>query len=144
MGIAYRTHSDLGCIVVVWHGEVTADETAEHLVRLADDPAWPPRRAHLTDLTTATELALPSADLVDALTEGTDVRERVARAIVIRPGLVDETDVEEAGGSLGLIPEVFTDLDHACAYLDVNAPAVRATIDELRAGLDRSEQASRP
>ena len=138
MGIAYRINTALGCTIVVWDGNITAEQQAEHIQLLAADPAWPPGR-HLTDLTTVAHVTLPDPTLVDALIEGTDVREHVDKAIVVRPEFLRGTCIQESGAAHGGIPQAFSDLDHACAHLDLNASTVRATIDELRDELHRPQ-----
>jgi hypothetical protein len=132
MGIAYRIAEALDCTVVVWDGNITKEEHAEHLVRLAADTQWPPGGFHLTDLTTVTNVTLPDPELVDVLIEGTQMREHVEKVIIVRPAFLRATCIEESGAALGGIPKQFSDLDRACAHLGVSAGTVRATIDELR------------
>jgi len=132
MGIAYRINKALGCTVVVWDGSITAEHQTEHVLRLAADPEWPPGRVHLTDLTTPTEVTLPDPTLVDVLIEGTDVRDHVDKAIVVRPGFLSGTCIQESRTSLGARSRPFSDLDRACAHLNVNAATIRTTIEALR------------
>jgi len=137
MGIAYRIDHGLGCTVVVWDGSVTAEQQTQHVLRLAADSEWPPGRLHLTDLTTVTDVTLPDSSMVDVLIEGTSMREEVKKAIVVRPDFLGGSCIQDSGSSLGGSPTPFSDLDQACAHLNVNASTVRATIRELRDELTR-------
>src|SRR5262245_16111173 len=59
MGIAYRIDRALGFTLVVWHGDVTAQDAKDHLVELAADRQWPPGRLLLTDISSVGRVTLP-------------------------------------------------------------------------------------
>ena len=137
MGIGYRIDTTLDCAVVVWDGRVSAEEQVEHLLRLAADQQWPPGGFQLTDLTTVADVVLPDGDLVDALTEGMNVGERLETVIVVRADFLQGTWIDDAVKLRGAIPKPFSDLDRACAHLGVRTPAIRHTIAEIRRELER-------
>ena len=141
MGIAYRIDQSLGCTVVVWDGSVTAEQQTRHLMRLAADSEWPPGRLHLTDLSSVTDVTLPDASLVDVLIEGTAMRDGIEKALVVRPEFLRESCIQDSGSSFGSRPTPFSDLDEACAHLNVSASMVRATLGELREELRRQSPA---
>jgi hypothetical protein len=135
MGIVYRIDPALDCTVVVWDGDVTADDHVQHLLRLAADPDWPPAR-HLTDLTTVGEVTVPDPKLMDALVEGSPMRDEIAKVIIVRPGFLRENWTQDSGASEVGVPEVCTNVAAACSYLGVDPTAMRFTLDELRSPLD--------
>jgi hypothetical protein len=141
VGISYRIDDTLDCAVVVWDGRVTEDELREHVLRLAADRRWPPRGFLLTDLTTATDVALPDGDLVDVLTEGMNIREQLPAVILVRPAFLEGTWIDDAVKVRGAIPTPFTDLADACAHLGVSAPAAQRAIDQVRQELARHDEA---
>lgn len=116
MGIVYRIDQALDCTIVVWDGDITADDHVHHLLRLAADPDWPPAR-HLTDLTTVGEVMLPDPLLMDALVEGTPIRDEIAKVIIVRPGFLCEHWIQDSGASVTGLPEVCTNVAAACASL---------------------------
>jgi hypothetical protein len=134
VGIVYRIDRELDCTVVVWDGDVTADDHVQHLLRLAADPDWPPAR-HLTDLTTVGEVTLPDPRLMDALVEGSPMRE-IAKVILVRPGFLGDDWIQDSGASVIGVPEVCTDVGAACVYLGVDPVVMRSTLDELRSPID--------
>jgi len=135
VGIVYRIDQALDCTIVVWDGDITADDHVQHLLRLAADPNWPPGR-HLTDLTTVGEVTLPDPQLVDALVEGSPMRDEIAKVIVVRPGFLGERWIQDSGASETGVPEVCTNVAAACVYLGVDPTVIRSTLDELRSPLD--------
>jgi len=135
VGIVYRIDQQLDCTIVVWDGDITADDHVQHLLRLAADPDWPPAR-HLTDLTTVGEVALPDPLLMDALVEGSPMRDEIAKVIIVRPGFLGEHWIQDSGASATGVPEVCTNVEAACVYLGVDPTVMRSTLVELRSPLD--------
>ena len=141
MSIAYRLDRALGFTLVVWHGDVTAQDTVDHLVELAADRQWPPGRLLLTDITSARRVTLPDPQLLDLLLEGTDLRERLEKVVVVPAAILRGQTIEKAATSLRMDAKPFGDLDAACRHLGLATATVRAQIDELRDELERREQA---
>jgi hypothetical protein len=135
VGIVYGIDRELDCTIVVWDGDITGDDHVRHLLRLAADPDWPPAR-HLTDLTTVGEVTLPDPLLVDALVEGSPMRDEIAKVILVRPGFLGEHWLQDSGASVTGVPEVCTDVAAACAYLGVDPVVVRSRLDGLRSPID--------
>ena len=73
MGISHRAEPSIGCTFDVWDGEVSDDDLCHHLVRLAEDNAWPAGHAHLTDLSTLVSAPVPDPQVLDALYDGTSL-----------------------------------------------------------------------
>jgi hypothetical protein len=137
MGIVYRIDQALDCTIVVWDGDITADDHVQHLVRLAADPDWPPGR-HLTDFTTVGEVMLPDPRLMEALVEGSPMRDEIVKVIIVRPGFLGEHWIEDSGASVVGVPEVCTNVAAACVYLGVDPTVMQSALDELRSPLDSS------
>jgi hypothetical protein len=131
MGIAYSIDPDGDGIVVVWDGEVSDDEHVEHILRLAEDRRWPPTRFHLTDFTSVTATTQPNWHVIDALVDGTQMRDGVEQVVVIGVGDNAE-ELAQSARDLALRPKVFTDLDDACKHLGIDAAQARATVTQLR------------
>jgi len=106
VGIVYRIDQAVDCMIVVWNRDITADDQVPHLLRLAADPDWPLGR-HLTDRTTVGEVTLPDPLLIDALVEGSSMRDEIARVILVRPGFLAEQWIQDSGSETG-VPEVPT------------------------------------
>jgi hypothetical protein len=134
MGVAHYIDDERKGIIIVWDGRVSADEHFEHVLRIAEDPRWPPTRYSVTDLSTVTAMTVPNAQALDALVEDTDIRDRVEQVIVVRPGL-DYEQLSKAARSLGLNPKFFVDLDEASVHLGVEPATVRTTVAKLRSKL---------
>lgn len=140
MGIAYRIDRALGFTLVVWHGDVTSSDAVDHLVQLAADRQWPPGRLILTDLTTVGRVTLPDAELLDLLLEGTDLRERLEKVVVVPPAFLHRDGIEKAAASLRMDARPFGNLEAACRHLGVDSTAVEQQIIELRRDIDRQAQ----
>jgi hypothetical protein len=69
------------------------------------------------------------------------VRDELAAVVVVRPELLDETEIRDTATSVGTPAVPFSDLDLACAHLGLDTSAVRATLDELRDELDQRSYA---
>jgi hypothetical protein len=139
MGIAYRIDHVLGFTLVVWHGDVTAQDAKEHLVQLAADSQWPPGRLLLTDISTVGRVTLPDPELLELLLEGTDLRERLEKVVVVPPAFLRGNGIEKAAASLGMKAKPFGDLDAACDHLGVDPASVRTVTDELRREIEHQE-----
>ena len=143
MGIVYRIDQGLDCTIVVWDGDVTADDHIQHLLRLAADPDWPPAR-HLTDLTTVGEVTLPDPLLMDALVEGSPMRDEIVKVIIVRPGFLGEHWMQDSGASVTGVPEVCTNVAAACVHLGLDPTVMRSTLDELRSPLNSTRLVDPP
>jgi hypothetical protein len=108
----------------------------EHVLRIARDERWAPTRYSVTDLRTVTKMSLPNEHVLDALVDGTEMRETVEQVILVRPG-VDCEALSDAARSLGLRPRFFVDFDQACEHLGIDAAQLQATIARLRSELER-------
>jgi len=90
MAIAHRAVRSHSCTFEVWDGNIDEEEVRAHLLRLAEDPDWPPGTLNLVDLSTVGDISIPDPELVALLREGTlletelktDVRGRIARKVV--------------------------------------------------------------
>jgi hypothetical protein len=138
VGIAYRAEPAVGCTFDVWDGEVTADDVREHLVRLAGDRDWPAGHGHLTDLTTLAKAPVPDPEVLDALYEGTSLGNDLKVAVVVPAGFPPDIDLRYTTVTEELVPQSFSELGLACAYLGVDEARVRVILDELRQELRRS------
>jgi hypothetical protein len=132
MAIAYRADRSHACTVSVWDGDVTADDVRHHLARLAVDEDWPAGPAHLTDLTTIKTADVPDPELLALLYEGTTLAEDLKIAVVVRAEPRFEPALRYETATAKLAATTFDDLGTACRYLGVSAPAMQATIAELR------------
>jgi hypothetical protein len=143
VGIVYRIDQGLDCTIVVWDGDITADDHIQHLLRLAADPDWPPAR-HLTDLTTVGEVTLPDPLLMDALVEGSPMRDEIVKVIIVRPGFLGEHWMQDSGASVTGVPEVCTNVAAACVHLGLDPTVMRSTLDELRSPLNSTRLVDPP
>src|SRR5215831_6159137 len=132
MGIAHLLLPDLGLTLVVWHGDVTAADSVDHLLRLAEEPAWPPGLLHLTDMRTVRSVTLPDPELLELLFEGSHWRdEDLEKAVIVSGELSRKTTVSDAASSLGMTATLFTDVESACAHLRIDGARVASLLDEL-------------
>jgi hypothetical protein len=137
MSIAHRLLPDVGLTVVVWHEEVTAEESVEHLVRLAEDPCWPPGSLHLTDMRTVTTVTLPDPELLELLFEGSHWRdEDLEKVVIVAAELLRRTIVEDAANALGINARVVGDVASACAHLRIDPVRIAITLDELMSEIE--------
>jgi hypothetical protein len=140
MGIAHKLLPEFGLTVVVWHGEVTARDSLDHLARLAEDPHWPPGLLHLTDMRTATSVALPDPEILELLFEGTHWRDADLRKVVIvTDELLARTTVQDAAASLGMNASIFGDVPSACDLLRIDPETMTALLDKLKSEVDGVE-----
>jgi hypothetical protein len=134
MSILYRADRALGCTIAIWDGDITGEDARKHLVRLASDPNWPPGPLHLADLTTTTTVAIPEPELVELLFEGSNLAKELSIAVVVRSEFLGDANARY-DTSMGVMnAATFTDLDAACAYLELDSREVAAVIEDLRRG----------
>jgi len=139
VGIRHDIDETLGLTVVVWDGDISEQEAVDHLVRIAQDPRWPPGRRHLADIRTLGRAEMPPRELLEELIAGTDVRRAVERVVVARPTRIGSGNIPLTAASLGMTTTPFSDLDEACAYLGVEPQIIRGMIDSIRAELAESQ-----
>src|SRR5262245_34257175 len=127
MPVNYRADRTIACTIAVWDGDLTSEDMQQQLIRLANDPDWPPGPRHLLDLTTLGTVIIPDPELLELLYEGTDLVQQMRIAIVVRPDFLDdETRTRFDIARDAFDAATFTGLDSACAYLGVTASTVRA------------------
>jgi hypothetical protein len=137
MPIVYGVDTALGCTIAIWDGDLTSEDMHQQLMRLANDPAWPPGPHHLVDATSLGTVIIPDPELLELLYEGTNLVKEMRIAIVLPPDSIDAaTRYESTAGAFDAAR--FTDLASACAYLGLNARAVQAFVDRLRQTLPSS------
>ena len=134
MSILYRADRALGCTIAIWDGDITGEDARKHLVRLASDPNWPPGSLHLADLTTTSTVAIPDPELVELLFEGSNLAKELSIAVVVRSEFLGDSDARYDTSMGAMNAATFTDLDAACAYLNLDSRDVAAVIEELRKG----------
>jgi hypothetical protein len=127
VAITYRINAALGLTTSVWDGSVTGQEARNHLLRLAADRDWPPGPLQLSDLTTLREAAIPDEELVDLLHEGANLYNDTRIVLVLRPEMLYPPKTLRNVATM-----LFTDLDRASRFLDVDEATVRAMVDEAR------------
>ena len=132
MAIEYQLDMSRGLTLVVWDGDVTFDESTNYLIRLAADSDYPPGPLHLTDLTTAADVAPPETDLLTELVAGSDP---FRMAIVAPDTSAAARHFEEAAEAVGTTVAVFDDLQAAGAWLGIDHEAAGATLDAIRRDL---------
>jgi hypothetical protein len=143
MGIAHTVVPDLGLTIVVWHGDVSEDDSINHLVHLAEDPHWPPGLLHLTDMRTVGNVTLPDPELLELLFDGSHWRdEDLEKVVIVAAELLRSTTVEDAAAALGMNATVFGDVASACAHLRIDATPMVGALDELRSEIE--ERTRRP
>jgi hypothetical protein len=127
VAITYRINAALGLTASVWDGSVTGDDARKHLLRLAADSHWPPGPLQLSDLTTLREAAIPDEELVDLLHEGTSLYNDMKIVLVLTPEMLYPPKALRNVATM-----MFTDLDRASRFLEVDEATVRTMIDEAR------------
>jgi hypothetical protein len=138
MPIVYRADKTHGCSIAVWDGDLTSDDMQQQLIRLASDPEWPPGPHHLVDGTTLRTVIIPDPELLDLLFEGTNLVQQIRIAVVVRSDFLDAATEQYRSAAEAFDAATFTDLDSACAYLDLSTAAIRSAIERLRRQLPES------
>lgn len=129
----------LGLTVVVWDGDVSEQESLDHLVRLAEDTRWPPGRRHLADIRSLGRATMPPRELAEELIAGTDLHRTLERVVVARPTRVESDNIPLTAAFLGIAASTFSDLETACAHLGVDVDTVRGMISGIRAKLAENQ-----
>jgi hypothetical protein len=141
MGIGYRINTDLGLTVVVWHGTVTDEDCRRHLITLAEDTRWPPGPRQIADLTTLRNFAMPDPELVEILVEGLQVLDDLNLVLVMTPDDLYPKREARFKAQRTKAKMIFTDLDRASRFLEVDEATVRAMVDEAREELRDAQPA---
>jgi hypothetical protein len=82
MGIAHKAVGLHRCTFEVWNGDIDEEEVRAHLIRLAEDPDWPPGPLNLVDISTMGEVTVPDPDLVAPVREGTILGTELKTALI--------------------------------------------------------------
>jgi hypothetical protein len=136
VGVAFRIVRDLRLTIVVFDGEVSAPEWLEAAREVYAHPDWSPGPLNLTDASTADISTLTPDDRVKILgANGLQVEllEGMKSAVVAGPNFESSQAFTGTNPDRGLQMIVFTDLDLACAWLNVDVERVRPIISDLRA-----------
>jgi len=135
MGIAYRFDCHLGLTIIVGDGVVTAEEWRVHVNRIISDPEWPPGRLVLGDLSTADTSAITADDIRGMATafRSGDSKLSDRKAAIVAGDTVHGNAVmfQLTMGPTGLYIVIFSNIDDACVWLDINTDDVAPTIKEL-------------
>jgi hypothetical protein len=128
---AVRSHS---CTFEVWDGDIDDDEVMAHLLRLADDPDWPPGALNLVDLSTVRKISIPDPELVALLREGTLLETQLKTALIV-PALLaaDASQYEESAQATGVT--TFRDAQSASAHLGIPLETSVGLLERLRQSL---------
>jgi hypothetical protein len=138
VGIAFRIVRGLRLTIVVFDGEVTAADWLQTIREIYAHPDWSPGPLNLTDASTADISALTLDDRVEILgADGLQVEmlEGMKSAVVSGPNFDSSQAFTGTNPDRGLKMIVFTDLDLACAWLDVDVERVRPIVADLRANV---------
>jgi hypothetical protein len=135
MGIAHEAITACECTFEVWDGDIDEEEVRAHLVRIAEDPDWPPGPLNLVDLSTMGTVTIPDPELVAILREGTILETELKTALVVRPNLLatDAPNYDESARVTGVT--TFTDLRSASEHLALPPQFTRDVLDRLRQSL---------
>ena len=145
MGVAYRLDQTLALTLTVFDGKVAACEWRAAVDEIFADPAWPPGRLNLTDLTTCDASVLTAADRAEILAIN---RLHADKLVGMKSATVGSANFdavrkfarEDRSSGLRLI--AFDDLMPACNWLGLAVDSVRPMIEQLRRHL--REQDSPP
>jgi hypothetical protein len=138
MGIGYRCDAS-GCTFIVWDGDVSPEQWAAHVARLAADPEFPPGPLMLADISTSggapsiepEDIEAMAARWISAATE----LGKMQWAIVPNEAWEKARHFEKALAAAGFRTMVFNEPWSACSWLGVDPDHGRAIISEIRAGL---------
>jgi hypothetical protein len=135
MGIAHRAVRAHNCTFEVWDGDIDEAEVRAHLMRLAEDPEWPPGQLNLADLSTMRKVSIPDPELVALLREGTLLETELRTALVVRPAVVaaNVPQYEEAARATGVT--AFTDVRSASEHLGIPHATTLRYLESLRQSL---------
>lgn len=135
MGIAHKAIANYECTFEVWDGDIDEAEVRAHLVRIAEDPEWPPGALVLADLSTMGDVTVPDPELVAILREGTVLETELRTALVVPPALMatDAPNFDEAARATGVA--TFTDARSASHHLGIPPEITRLVLGRLRQSL---------
>jgi len=140
VGIAYRLDPRLGCTFVVWDRNVTPDVWRAHFDRMFTDPAFPPGRRCLTDLSTAGEASSITGEIVEEMGKRFNVESEALT--LMRLAMIPNGNWEKALQFIdrevsvpGLEAMLFNELSVACVWLGLVVDDVRPILEDMRAGL---------
>jgi len=133
VGIAYALDRMRGLTIALWDGSVSWDEELAYVEQLSGDPEWPPGPLHLSDLTTADELAEPDPELLIKLAVA---EVPPVLAAIIGPARARRTqEFARMAQAIGTTAVVCEDVAGACAWLGIDVAPTRATLEAMRAKL---------
>jgi hypothetical protein len=134
MAIVHQTVRSHGCTFEVWDGDIDDEEVRAHLLRLAEDPDWPPGALNLVDLSTVRTISIPDPALVALLREGT-ILETELKTALVAPEFVDARAprYDESARATGVT--TFTDIRSASAHLGIPLQTSLSLLDRLRQSL---------
>jgi hypothetical protein len=134
MAIVHKAVRSHRCTFEVWDGDIDEEEVRAHILRLAEDPDWPPGALNLVDLSTVRSISVPDPELVALLREGTLLETELKTALVV-PELVDADAprYEEAARATGVT--AFRDIRSASAHLGIPLETSLGLMDRLRQSL---------
>ena len=134
MPIVHQAVSSYRCTFEVWDGDIDEDEVRAHLLRLAEDPDWPPGALNLVDLSTVGNISVPDPELVALLREGT-ILETELKTALVAPDLInpDTPAYRESADATGV--STFRDVQSACAHLGLPLGASLGLMKQLRQSL---------
>jgi hypothetical protein len=135
MGIAHKAVGLHSCTFEVWDGDIDEEEVRAHLLRLAEDPDWPPGALNLADLTTMGDVSIPDPELVALLQEGTILETELRTALVVRPEFMEANarQYEDVARATGVT--AFTDLRSASEHLGIPPQISLSLMEALRHSL---------
>src|SRR5580765_3700635 len=120
MGIGYRCDPS-GCTFIVWDGDVTAEQWAEHIARLVADPEFPPGPHVLADISTSGGAPNIEPDDIEAMAarwgEAAPGLGKMQWAIVPNEAWDKARIFEKALAVVGIRLMVFNELWSACTWL---------------------------
>jgi hypothetical protein len=145
MGIAYRVVAALQLSVVVIDGDVTRDDFYGFARAQEADPEWHTTTRSLTDARTAIIPEVTADQISDFADLYTKMRADDSR---FRSAIIPGSNFAIAGNYAELRSDghthtvAFNDLITACIWLAVDSDVIRATTDDLRGELRRTDKPS--
>ena len=138
MTIAHMAIAEQRCTFEVWDGDIDEGEVRAHLLRLAEDPEWPPGALNLVDLSTMGDVTVPDPELVELLREGTILETELKTALVVSPEIIgtNRPQYDEAARATGVT--VFTDSHTASEHLGIPPEITQKVLELLRQALSNS------
>jgi len=134
MAIAHRAVRSHSCTFEVWDGDIDDEEVRAHLLRLADDPEWPPGALNLVDLSTVRIISIPDPALVALLREGTVLETVLQTALVVPQSVGARTPRYDAAARATGVT-TFPDIRSASAHLGIPPETSIGIVGRLRQSL---------